>query len=180
MSAAPLALLAQLPSPLLPLHKHLQAALPQLPSHQTLLLRILLLPALPLPLDPTPLLPLPLSPLQRLPPMLVPNLTPDQALLRLANSTLAKINTDLYLQDGNDESITSEEPTTSTTLLVRQLGLDRTEVLEQLRLLQLETLPLRPRAVPLELEEELVQRQTSSWVLLKEEETRLRGLQLQV
>jgi len=112
--------------------------------------------------------------------MPVPNLTPDQTLLRLANSTLAKINTVLYLQDGNDESITSEEPTTSTTLLVRQLGLDRTEVLEQLRLLQLETLPLRPRAVPLELEEELVQRQTSSWVLLKEEETRLRGLQLQV
>jgi len=105
---------------------------------------------------------------------------PDQALLRLANSTLAKINTDLYLQDGNDESITSDELTMSTTLLVRPLGLDRTEVLEQLRLLQLETLPLQPQAVPLELEEELVQRQTSSWVLLKEEETHLRELPLQV
>lgn len=106
--------------------------------------------------------------------MQVQNLTPTLAPHRLENSTHAKISTVHFLQVGNAVSITSDELTTSITLLEQRLGLDRTEVTEvQLalhRTLRQETLQFRlNKAAQHEREEGLELPPTSSWVLRKEE-----------
>jgi len=140
---APLPLLAQqpahrLPAPLLPVPLE-RMARTSTPSSTTLL------PASPRPPPQyrslslaTPLQPpVPVLPPSTLPPRPLPLDRLDPAPRPVTNLTLTRISSDPYLKDGNDESIISDDSTTSTTTHVRLPGTD-------LVIMPLATLPLRP------------------------------------